>query len=30
MTLEMLERFRELRVRDGVRVSYDTAAAAER
>jgi len=30
MTLEMLERFRELRIRDGVRVSYDTAAAAER
>jgi len=30
MTLEMLERFRELRVRDGVRVSYDTATAVER
>ena len=30
MTLEMLERFRKLRVSDGVRVSYDTAAAAER
>jgi branched-chain amino acid aminotransferase len=29
-TLEMLERFRQLRISDGVRVSYDTAAAAER
>ena len=30
LTLEMLDRFRALRVSDGVRVNYDTAAAAER
>jgi branched-chain amino acid aminotransferase len=28
-TLEMLERFRELRVRDGVRVTYNTATVVE-
>jgi len=30
MTLEMLERFRALRISDGVQVNYDTAATAER